>query len=203
MREVFIYGAGGHGKVALFALLAEGAIVAGFLDDKVRGEFCGLPVFSPSEAAGNPIHFAIGDNLIRQRLQEAWCGRGYVARTIINPLACVYSGAQVGCGSLILPHAVLGPDARIGDGCIVNHNAVIDHDCVVGAFCHVAPGAILGGGVQVGETCLIGAGSVILPGIVIGNSAVIGAGAVVTRDVADGGVVVGNPARSMVKGISC
>lgn len=40
----------------------------------------------------------------------------------------------------------------------------------------------------------IGAGAVILPGLVIGEGAMIGAGAVVTRNVADGAVVVGNPA---------
>jgi acetyltransferase-like isoleucine patch superfamily enzyme len=31
--------------------------------------------------------------------------------------------------------------------------------------------------------------------VIIGEEAVVGAGAVVTKDVADGGVVVGNPAR--------
>lgn len=92
MSEVFIYGAGGHGKVAMFALRAAGAGAAGFLDDNVRGEFCGLPVFAPEEAlavAGCAIHFAIGNNTTRQRLQAAWCGRGHAARTIIHSLACV------------------------------------------------------------------------------------------------------------------
>jgi UDP-2-acetamido-3-amino-2,3-dideoxy-glucuronate N-acetyltransferase len=36
---------------------------------------------------------------------------------------------------------------------------------------------------------------VILPGIRIGRNAMVGAGAVVTRDVPDGKLVVGNPAR--------
>ena len=41
----------------------------------------------------------------------------------------------------------------------------------------------------------IGAGAVVLPGLTIGERAMIGAGAVVTRDVPDGAIVVGNPAR--------
>jgi UDP-2-acetamido-3-amino-2,3-dideoxy-glucuronate N-acetyltransferase len=41
----------------------------------------------------------------------------------------------------------------------------------------------------------IGAGAVILAGVTIGENAVIGAGAVVTKNVPDGEVWVGNPAR--------
>jgi acetyltransferase-like isoleucine patch superfamily enzyme len=41
----------------------------------------------------------------------------------------------------------------------------------------------------------VGAGAVILPGLSIGAGAMVGAGSVVTRDVPDGAVVMGNPAR--------
>jgi len=45
------------------------------------------------------------------------------------------------------------------------------------------------------DGCSIGAGSVILPGVTIGKAAMIGAGSVVTKDVPDGAVVRGEPAR--------
>lgn len=41
----------------------------------------------------------------------------------------------------------------------------------------------------------IGANAVILPGVTIGDNAIIGAGAVVTKDVPEGMVVAGNPAK--------
>lgn len=49
--------------------------------------------------------------------------------------------------------------------------------------------------VRIGENVWIGANALILPGITIGRNAIIGAGSVVTKDVDDGEIVVGNPAR--------
>lgn len=51
------------------------------------------------------------------------------------------------------------------------------------------------GGAIVKARARIGANSTILPGVVIGKDALVGAGSVVTRDVPDGAVVAGNPAR--------
>jgi acetyltransferase-like isoleucine patch superfamily enzyme len=49
--------------------------------------------------------------------------------------------------------------------------------------------------VTVGDDTLIGIGAIVLPRIRIGRHVIVGAGAVVTRDVPDGKVVYGNPAR--------
>lgn len=51
------------------------------------------------------------------------------------------------------------------------------------------------GDIVVGDDAWLGHGVVVLSGVRIGNGAVIGAGAVVTRDIPDGAVAVGSPAR--------
>jgi maltose O-acetyltransferase len=51
------------------------------------------------------------------------------------------------------------------------------------------------GKVKIGNRVFIGAGSVILPGVTIGDDVVIGACSVVSRDIPNGQVVVGNPAK--------
>lgn len=51
------------------------------------------------------------------------------------------------------------------------------------------------GKIEVGEYSFIGANSTIMPGVTIGHHCVIGAGSVVTKDVPDGMVAVGVPAR--------
>ncbi|MFN7131768.1 MAG: sugar O-acetyltransferase [Myxococcales bacterium] len=48
---------------------------------------------------------------------------------------------------------------------------------------------------RIGSRVWLGGGAIVLPGVTIGDDAVIGAGAVVTRDVPEGVLVAGNPAR--------
>lgn len=49
--------------------------------------------------------------------------------------------------------------------------------------------------IKIGNNVFIGCHSIIMPGVSIGNNVVIGAGSVVTKDIPDGEVWAGNPAR--------
>lgn len=51
------------------------------------------------------------------------------------------------------------------------------------------------GKVKIGNNVYVGNNAMIMPGITIGNDVVIGAGAIVTKNVPDGVVVAGNPAK--------
>jgi acetyltransferase-like isoleucine patch superfamily enzyme len=84
----------------------------------------------------------------------------------------------------------------------VNTAASVDHDCIIGAGVHVMPGATVAGEVTVADAAAIGSNATVLPRLRIGKGAVVGAGAVVTRDVADGQVVVGCPARPLVAALA-
>lgn len=50
---------------------------------------------------------------------------------------------------------------------------------------------------KIGNNVFLGANAVILPGITVGDNVIIGAGSVVTKDVEDGLVVAGNPAKPL------
>jgi sugar O-acyltransferase (sialic acid O-acetyltransferase NeuD family) len=187
--KLYIYGAGGHGKVVFHTFTNMGKAVTAFLDDKPTLERrCGLPILTPAavqDLSPYTIHFAIGNNRIRHDLQTAWQQRGAAAATAIHPRATCYPTATIGTGSLLTAGSILGSDANIGDGCILNHNSVVEHDAVIGDFCHIAQNAVVGGGVRLGTQCLVGAGAVILPCLTIGNHVTIAAGATVTHDLPD------------------
>lgn len=51
------------------------------------------------------------------------------------------------------------------------------------------------GRIKVGAHTFIGARSVIMPGVTIGDRCVIGTGSIVTKDIPDGSVAVGIPAK--------
>lgn len=81
-----------------------------------------------------------------------------------------------------------------GGGCLLNCQRM-------GNYCGVNSGVLLGNNKDrfdipiIGDNVMLNAGCKVFGKITIGNNANIGAGAVVTKDVPDGGVAVGCPAR--------
>lgn len=55
------------------------------------------------------------------------------------------------------------------------------------------------GKIEIGNNCFVGARSIILPGVKIGDRAVIAAGSVVTKNVPEGEIWGGNPAKYITK----
>lgn len=195
----YIYGAGGHGKVVLDAMLLAGLRCDGFVDDADDGAtWMGLSVraFAGLNMRGEfSLHLAIGNGKVRESIVNKLGIANFFS--VLHPDASISQTGTVGLGTLIAAQAVVAPNAQIGHHCIVNHSAVVDHDCIVGNFAHIAPQCSLGGASKIGKGVLVGAGAVIMPGITVGDYAVVGAGAIVTKNVPAGVVVIGNPAKKM------
>ena len=86
---------------------------------------------------------------------------------------------------------------KIGDGVTVTSGVrIITHDGSTGLVRDQSGRRYQSyGPVNIGDNVFIGVNSIILPGVTIGSNVVIGAGSVVTRDIEDGMVAVGNPAK--------
>ena|SRR6266481_4778994 len=206
MTNLYIWGAGGHGKVVFDCAAATGETIA-FLDDdpKAQGSlFCERSVFAPLirlqvAGAGASFIIAIGDNRVRAARFQTALEYGLPARTIVHPAAVVSRSAAIGEGTVVMAGAVINAGARIGRNCIVNTGAVVEHDCRIGNHVHLAPRSTLAGGVTVDSFSLIGIGAVVIPGVVIGDGAIVGAGAVVVKAVPQSVTVAGVPARVLAR----
>lgn len=80
---------------------------------------------------------------------------------------------------------------------ISNHVEFITHDGGTWAFRDLPEyrDVIKYGRIKVGSHSFIGAHSIIMPGVTIGERCVIGAGSIVTKDIPDGTVACGSPAK--------
>lgn len=202
--DLLLFGAGGHAKVVLDALLRLGvqrsAVAVADDDPSLHGtDFLGTPVGTDASCAARRFHVAIGSARARETVHARLLAQGRGAHGVTHPSASVSPLASLGSGVFVAAQAVVAPAARLGDGVIVNHGSVVDHDCAVGAFTHVAPRATLGGNVTIGRRVLVGAGAIVLPGVSVADDCIIGAGAVVTASILAPGTWVGVPARQLQK----
>lgn len=210
MTDFVFWGAAGHALVLADFLEAGGhRIVALFDNDPtVQSVMPNVPLWigtqgflkwrsEISEQALPQAAIAIGGSYGHDRCKIAVKLRenGIELPVLTHPSAVCARDARVGIGSQLLAGSVVGARAMLGRCVIVNTNASVDHESMLGDGVHIAPGATLCGRVSIGQHTLVGPRAVVLPRVRIGEDSVIGAGAVVTRDVPDGVVAWGVPAR--------
>lgn len=193
MKELYIFGAGGHAKVVAEVCEEMHYDILGFVvDASTSSEFLEYSLFNKSDVVTGNWIVAVGDNRARKRIAEELEGAFLKIR---HPSANVSIRSILGEGSVVMAGSTINSGTIIGKHCIVNTNSSIDHDCLLEDFVHLSPNATLAGGVRVGEGTHIGVGVSVIPGISIGRWCTIGAGSVVIRDVPNGATVVGNPGK--------
>ena len=199
MRDLFIVGAGGFGREAVWTIerINEAAPqpvwnVVGFADDdpaKASGNFEGYPMLGTVEKAskdmpGASVFIAIGDNAIRRRIYTQLRGHDFPA--IIDPSAQVSPTTEFKHGTYIAVEAVVSVGTDIGKFVIINARAGVGHDSVVGDFVNIAPGVSLSGHTTIGEDAFMGTNSCTAPGMTVGKGAVVACGTPVLKDVDPG-----------------
>lgn len=94
-------------------------------------------------------------------------------------------------------------DTVIGQGTKIGHLCTIGHGVVIGKHCLIITQSMIAGSTRIGDYSQISFGACVRNDIEIGKNAVVGMGAVVTKNVGDGKIVFGVPAKEQgeTKGI--
>lgn len=122
---------------------------------------------------------------------------------------------------VVFPNCKIGENCNICSHCLVENDVVIGDNVTIKCGVQIWDGITIEDNVMIGSNvtftndiyprsknknwellktkvcrgATIGAGSVILPGLIIGEGAFVAAGSVVTRDVPEGELWMGNPAK--------
>lgn len=199
MRNLFIVGAGGFGREAVWTLERINASqqqpiwnIIGFADDdpaKASGNFEGYPLLGSVETAskdhpGASVFIAIGDNAIRRKVYRQLRGHDFPA--LIDPSAQVSPTTEFKHGTFIACEAVVSVGTEIGKFVIINARAGVGHDSTVGDFSNIAPGVSLSGHTTIGEDVMMGTNSCTAPGMTVGDGATVVCGTPVLKNVAAG-----------------
>ncbi len=133
---------------------------------------------------------------------------------MIHKMANVYESAQIGKGTKIGAFAEIGKNVIIGENCSIGCGAFIPENVIIEDEVFIGPHVVFTNDKHapskgrwkeepptiVERGVSIGANATILPNLIIKRYSKIGAGAVVTRNVEGGSIMVGNPAKNLIKG---
>lgn len=114
---------------------------------------------------------------------------------LIHTSSVMANGFMAGIGLHISPLSVIAPYCTFGRFVVINRHVNVGHHTVFQDYVTINPGVTISGICEIGERTTIGAGATILDKIKIGSDTIIGAGSVVTKDIPNGVIAYGSPAK--------
>ena len=208
-----IYGAGGAGRsinevVKIINKKNHFWSKVIFIDDINNDRFVhGIEVLSLDNAMkiyNKDIQFCIsvGEPELRACLKNKVLDLGYSLTSIIHPYTYIAETSKHKDGLILREGSRLSNDSILGANNSFENYSIFGHDSVMGENCQVSAHTVIAGNCEIGDNVFFGASSAVMQGIKIGSNSIISMGAMVFKDVPEGVIVSGNPARIISENIN-
>jgi sugar O-acyltransferase (sialic acid O-acetyltransferase NeuD family) len=163
-----------------------------------------LPVLGGLDAlAGHPsdrVVLCAGKGGVRADLAKRLAAAGHPAAgfaTVVHPSVTVPPSCSIGAGSVVLAGCVLTASVTVGRHVVLMPQVTLTHDDVVEDFATLCADVTLGGRVRIGRGAYLGMSASVRERLTVGEGSTLGMGSVLLRDLPDGEVWAGAPARRL------
>lgn len=204
-----IFGAGGMGLefLEMFRQEIEDRFEKVYFIDDVtkKKEIGGIEVYTyeqfknDNDPSCSKIIITQGEPFAKNKLFKLIHGDGYSLTSFVHPSTYVAESASIGNGVIIECDCIVSSNALIMDNSCVLAHSIVGHNCTIGKHSQISSMVATGGGSKIGAMCFVGMQASILNEVFIGDGSIVAQASAVMRDVPEGVIAMGNPARVIRK----
>lgn len=207
--KLYVYGSGGNGcELCDIAdkinLLEKRWGSVDFVDDiREEKQWYGRNVYRFDEMLADKDAYeciiSLGEPAHRLSLYGKLLKHGVSLATIIDPSAEISPTASIGQGCFIGPRSFVSSNTKVDDNVMLEVHTIVGHDISIGKHTVISSCSVVGAKTQIGKESFIGLNCTIKDRVNIGDYCVIGMGSCVFKDIDEGYIALGNPARPVRK----
>lgn len=175
-------------------------------NDRLGESVLGVPIIGCTEDVYKEdirnLNFAVtmGENKLRCQVADKLRLLGANTPNLIHPKAFVSPSASIGKGCFIHLNAKISTRCSLGNDCVIDFNSLVAHHASLDNGCYMSSLSMVGSYCKLGKRVLLGMNALIIPlKLVLGDDCIVGAKANVTKSFSKSTVLIGNPAKPLIK----
>lgn len=175
-----------------------------FVDDiRTEKEWYGLSVFRFEDMLADKDQYecviSLGEPTLRKLLYDKLLNHDVTLATLIDPTADISPSASIKPGCIVGSRSFISSNTTVDDNVMLEVQTIVGHDIFIGKHSVVSSCSVVGGCSQIGSETFIGINCSIKERARVGDHCIIGMGSAVFKNIDDGYIALGNPARPVRK----